>query len=382
MIQLRAADGDIRVAAAEKVRVEPHFNGDEQARKEFTVSVLKQKIAEGKFRGKSVVSCLPNDKLTITSLRVAEAEADAVERTLRKEVAQRFGMNPEKDTINYLVAGTVRQGEEIKNELILFAAEGEAVRRHIEMLEEARLRPIGIDVVPCALFRSFKRTLRRQEDSERTVVFADVGSRFTTVVFGHGRAISFVKQIPIGGKNFNEEIAARLDMETGEADILRGNLQRERRAEQAGIRDCLTEETEANGKRAGSVDLQTRQVIVDGINSVCEELTREISRCLRYHTVTFRGKAAERLVVTGGGAYENTLLDILSRQLPVEVEVAEPLKAFETASADDIDRGPQHCEWAVAVGLGLRGWEGEPPVIESGAAREEFTDKRDSNERD
>ena len=199
MIQLAINDGHISVLEANKLRVDPHIDGDAGERRSFVISAIKQMLAEGNFRGRNVISCLPNDGLKITSLRLAEAETSDIEQTLRKEAAQRFGLDPDNDGINYMVAGNVRQGDEIKNELILFAADGEAIKSHIGMLEEARLRPVAIDTVPCALFRSFERSLRRQEDKEHTVVFVDLGSRFTTVVFGRGGEISFVKQIPIGG---------------------------------------------------------------------------------------------------------------------------------------------------------------------------------------
>jgi type IV pilus assembly protein PilM len=378
MIQLAIKGDNISVAAAEKIRIDPRLNGDGNKRREFVVSAIKQKMTEGKFRGKDVVSCLPNDELKITSLRLAEAEAEGIERALRKEALQRFGMDTDKDIINYVIAGTVRQGEEIKNELILFGADSGTIRNHIEMLEEARLRPVAIDAVPCALFRSFKRTLRRQEDSERTVVFVDVGGMFTTVVFGQGRTISFIKQLAIGGERFNREIADKLGIGTSEADMLRGSLQRERRAGQQSEKD-----SDGTGNTPASIDAQTRQVMADAIGSVCEELSREISRCFNYHTVTFRGKSAERAVLTGGGAYEDILLDVMRRQLGVEVDIGEPLKGMETAGADtvSIGRGGLHCEWAVAVGLGLKGWDGESEGREATAARGGFADKRVSDER-
>jgi type IV pilus assembly protein PilM len=209
MIQLVMNGGQISVLAADKVRIDRSIDGDGEKRRSFVISAIKQMLAEGKFHGRNVVSCLPNDRLKITSLRLAEAEDEKIEQALRKEVAQRFGLDPDKDAINYVLAGNVRQGDEIKNELILFAADDETIKSHIGMLEEAQLRPVGIDTIPCALFRSFDRSLRRQEDREQTVVFVDVGSRFTTVVFGRGGEISFVKQIPIGGEKFNREISAR-----------------------------------------------------------------------------------------------------------------------------------------------------------------------------
>ena len=76
--------------------------------------------------------------------------------------------------------------------------------------------------------------------------------------------------------------------------------------------------------------------------------------------VTFRGKRVERAVFSGGGSYETILVNILKRELAVEVEVAEPLKGVDMMDVHfESDRRTALCEWAVAVGLGLKGWAGQ-----------------------
>ncbi len=361
MIQLLMNGEQITVIAAQKARIDPRINGDGQKRRSFVVSAIRRMLEKGNFHRRNVISCLPNDGLKITSLRLAEAQSDGIEETLKKEAAQRFGLDPDKDAMKYVVAGNVHQGDEIKNELILFAADNETVKSHIEMLEEAGLRPVSIDTIPCALFRSFERLLRRQEDKEHTVVFVDVGNQFTTVVFGRGGEISFVKQIPLGGERFNEEIAAKLGVDISAAEMLREALQIEKSL--SAPKPDLEEQAPAENEQ--KLDASTRQAIVDMVSAVAEELTREISLCLRYYTVTFRGKRVRRAFLTGGGAYEYILLDVLKRQLAVEIEVAQPLKGFDMSSERknlnfDSDRRGLLCEWTVAVGLSLKGWnEGE-----------------------
>ena len=355
MIQLVADAEHISVLAADKVQVDPAINGDEPEKRSFVVSAIKRMLAEGNFRRRNVVSCLPSDKLKITSLRLAKAEDDEIEQALKKEVAQRFGMDPDRGVINYVVAGDVMQGDEIKNELVLFAADDEAIKNHIGTLEAAGLKPIGIDTVPCALFRSFERLLRRKEDRERTVVFVDVGWQFTTVVFGRGGKISFVKQIPIGGEKFNSQIAAKLGIGVDEAQMLRARLRLERLTPGYGLQGQLCSE---DSEPQGRLDASTRQVMVDAVVCVAEELAKEISLCFRYYTVTFRGQRAERAVFAGGEAYENILLGVLRRQLPVEIELAQPLRNFDMSRCRgvnfDSDRRGLLCEWAVAVGLSLK----------------------------
>ncbi len=391
MIQLAIDYERVRVVAADKVRIDPDVNTDAQTRKNFIVSAIKQMMSGNKFHGGNVVSNLPNDNVKITSLRLAEQEEDKIAQALQKEAAVRFGLEANKDMIDYIVAGAVQQGEGVKNELIVFAASDEAIRDHIKMLEEAKLRPVGIDAVPCALYRNSMRFLRRQEDKERTIVLIDVGSKYTTVVFSRGDEISFVKQIAVGAEKFNQQIASRLGIDVKDAEMLRGTLRMERMNTApvvAAISSGLSSRTAASGEEQGcaqyepaqdtetkdafalrqeqngtSLDSATRQTIADAIFFVTEELAHEVSLCLKYYTVTFRGNRIERVVVTGGGAYEKTVLDTLRRQLGVEVEAGQPLRGFDIANVQFDGCGCDLLyEWAVAVGLSLKGYKSIPCV--------------------
>jgi len=189
-----------------------------------------------------------------------------------------------------------------------------------------------------------------------------VGSQFTTVVFGRKGEISFVKQIPIGGERFNREIAAKLGISIDEAETLRKMLWTEKTLPAAHL-DSMVQDDGSEQQ----LDAATRQVIVDVICAVAEELAREISLCFRYYTVTFRGKRVERAVFAGGEAYESILMNVLKRQLTVEIEVAQPLKGFDLSSKKininfDSDRRGLLCEWAIAVGLSLKGWDGAKSI--------------------
>jgi type IV pilus assembly protein PilM len=347
MIQLEINGEKISVHAAQETHIENDTNGDEQAWKGMITSTIKRMLVNGGFSGKDVISCLPSGDLKITSMRLTEAENQRIEQIIKREVAERFGLNPEKDAMDYIVAGNVRQGDEIKNELVLFATGNEIIRNHIDMIEQAGLKPVSIDLIPCALFRSFERSLRRQEDLENAVVFVDIGCCYTTIVFGRGREICFVKQIKIGADNFNREVAAKLGITSREAEILRKDFQAE---------------TGTSHHTSQKIDASTRQGMVDVISKVADELAKEISLCLRYYSVTFVGKRVERAIFTGGGSYENILIDIMKRQLSVAIEIAQPLRGCEISN-DNVnpglfpDKNGLYCEWAIAVGLGLRGWD-------------------------
>lgn len=351
MVQL-SRNSRVLVLAAEKTRIEDESADNPGQRREQITSSIKEILSRGRFEGRGVVIALPNEKLHITSLRLAEMNDEQTGQAVRDEAKERFGLASYDDVVRYLPVGQVKQGDDLKNELVLFAAGGQAVREHIELAEQAGLVPVGLDPMPCALFRAFDRLLRREADWQQTLVFIDVGQCYTTVVFGRSGEIGFVKEIRIGTQRFDEQISDKLGVTTAEAQVLRAALRSQRKAGEAPV-GVDTDEPAVQT----ALDVPTRQVIVDAVGTVSQELAREISLCFKYYTVTFRGKRVERAFFAGGGAYENVLLNVLRRQLAVEVEVAEPFRGFDMTDVNfTSERRGSHCEWTAAVGLALKGF--------------------------
>ena len=337
MIQLSRQDQTICVEAAEEESLDRRLEPGTEKWRQQVVGLIRDMHARGGFKGHQVVSCLPGDMLKIKSLRLDTDWAEAVEETMRTEVARRFGLDAQCDEIRYMVAGNAFQGEEIKSEVIFFGIEQEQLKQHIELIEMAGLVPISLDTVPSALFRCFKTTLRRREDQDLVSVFVDLGSQFTTVIIGRGQEIAFVKQIPIAGDELNEQVSTRLGIPIAEAIALRDRLR---------------------NSQSEHVDAETKRAVIDAMSGSIENLAHEISLCFRYYAVTFRGERPAEAAFAGGEAYESALMDALRTQLGVEIRVAEPLRGFDLTRANFNRRpNPQMCEWAIAVGLALKGLE-------------------------
>jgi type IV pilus assembly protein PilM len=353
MIQLCQDDQAVRVIAASEIAIDPALNEDPAARRAFIIQSLRQIHSQGGFRNGRVISCLPSDLVRIKSLRLDTTDSGEIEQFMRTEVAIRLGLNPETDELRYISAGSVFQGEQMKNEVIFFGIERAAIADYLEMLEEAHLDPISIDTVPCALFRSFQRSLRRREDKDIVSVLVDLGSHFTTVIFGKGQQIVFVKQIPLAGQHLTCQVSEKLGIQLSEASLLRSKLQE---------------------PQNGGLDEETARSVHDAMRGTIDALAREISLCFKYYAVTFRGQTPSEAIFAGGEAYESILMDAMSRHLGVKIRIAEPLRGFDLTRANfNRRRNPQMCEWAVAVGLGLKGWEIPESVSDRCGALQETT---------
>jgi type IV pilus assembly protein PilM len=365
MTQLMWAQGTLKLLEAQKIDV-PKDNSVLEPGASMIQSI-RELLEKGNFQGRDCISCLPNSRLRITSVRIDPADQAKTGASLYKEAAYRFGLDPDKDSIRYIPAGQVRQGNALKQEIILFATDNETIRDHIDMLETAGLVPRGIDPLPCALFRSLHQQSVDQADREHTVVYVDVGCRYTTITFGREGQLCFVKQIAIGTDRFDEVLADKLGVDKLEAHALRLKLQTQRDDYEAACAGnpmtpvCRHQAPEASDSSA-VLEHATRQTLRDGIRSVAAELGHELSRCLRYYTVTFRGQRIHRVILCGGGANEGLLLDVLRTQLGCDVHTAETLPGFIGAQLRELRPGEAAHEWVVSLGLALKNM----PVADEG----------------
>lgn len=335
LIQLATVGDRIKVAAGEEVYI-PRAANSAVSREQMIIDAIKQVVSKGHFKGREVVSCLSNEQVQIRNFRIDAGDSKEIENNIFREAEAKFGLSRDKYDINYMISGNIRIGSELKHEIILFSVARETINQHIDLIEKAGLIPVAIDNVPCALFRCFLRSLRRHEDNEQVSIFVDIGSAFTTLIIAKGNELSFVKQIPIGGDMLNDRVASKLDITSEEAGVMRNRL--------------MGQENNAG------LDDSTRLVIVDAMSSVIEQLTREISLCFKYFTVTFRGNKPEKAYCTGGEAYEMLIMESLNTHLNVEVEQAKPLRGMEISTAALLeDKRASYCEWAVPVGLSLKG---------------------------
>ncbi|MFP4106721.1 MAG: pilus assembly protein PilM [Phycisphaerae bacterium] len=351
MLQFQRVGGQLHVAASARWK----FPGsipleDRDHRRELAPEAIREMLKNNNFRGKRVVSCLSSLDLQIKNVRLPQMPEEELIKSIAWEAGERFNQEVTSDTLGWLHAGQIRQGGEKKNEIILLAADQNALDGHLKMIDQAGLVPTAIDAEPIAVFRSFERFLRRTADEEVVTVVLDMGLAATRVIVGKGRSIIFMKSIPIGGKKLNEAVADQLNLGYQEAVELRERIMR---SNECGETNSVENPNSVNW------------TVHDAVRGAVDELAREVALCLRYCSVTFRGLRPRKVFLTGGEAYDPAVMQLLSEQLNIDVKVAQPLQGMDVSAADlGSDRRGVMPEWATCAGLALR------PMMEGKAALE------------
>jgi len=340
MLQMRQVGPTVRVSASGRWRMPISGDPDPERVREQLIEAVREMLRGTSVRGRRVVSSLSCDQVQIKNIRLPHMSGNELDQAVWSEARQRFNFDVAPDRVRYINAGQVRQGTEMRDEIIMLAVSGEVIESHLSMLDAMGLTPERISVTPVAMFHGYERFLKRKSDEEAVAVLVDMGRSGTRVVVARGRNIIFIKSIDIGGRKLDEAVAGQLGISEEEASELRMRIMQERA--------FPSDDGQGTDAQTQGVDLSVR----DGLRAEAEALAKEMALCLRYCAVTFRGLRPGRVTLMGGEAYDPAVRDLLYEQLGIECVLGHPLKGIDVSGADlGSDRRATLVEWSVCAGL-------------------------------
>jgi type IV pilus assembly protein PilM len=291
------------------------------------VEGLKKGLEGRAFHGRDVVICLNDKQMFLQSVRVPKQTGIELDRAVAQEAAGRVPFPVEDAEIRYLESADVRQGDTMLREVVVFACQRAVLRQTLDVVEGAKLMPVGVDVEPAALVRSYANQFRRDGDRKCRALAVHIGYSRSAAVIAQGEDLLFVKYIEIGGQHLDQAVARHLRMELPEAVSLRKH---------------------SGDRRADMQDPEVARSVAEAVRPIVERLASELAMCVRYHSVTFRGQPLVRLVL-GGGEATQQMLDVLGRQIDLKCELSDPFRTLP--ETPHLGRKGQ---WDVAAGLALR----------------------------
>src|SRR5439155_3376018 len=109
-----------------------------------------------------------------------------------------------------LEAADVRKGDQTMREVIVFAVQRSVLQHTLGVVEQARLKPVAVDVEPAALVRSYAAQFRRDEDRQARALVVHIGYSRTAAMVAQADELLFVKYIDVGGQQFDLAVSRHL----------------------------------------------------------------------------------------------------------------------------------------------------------------------------
>jgi type IV pilus assembly protein PilM len=283
----------------------------------FTQQAIKNRRVATSVSGHSVI-------VKKISLPI-QSEEDLAE-SIRWEAEQYIPFDIADVNLDYQVLGENPTSANL--DVLLVAVKKEKITDHTGVISMAGKNTVVVDVDAFALQNAY---LFNYEPATRTTVaLLDIGAGIMTITIVSGSDFLFTRDVGVGGRQYSDFIQKEFNLSFAQAEALK------------------------HGEAVDGIDpAEVRHVL----ESVTEIICLEIQKTFDFFKSTTTIDHIDRMLVSGGAAHTQGLLETLARKFEIPTEEFD---SFKNVSYDPKrfpfipERSP---DLAIAIGLALRNTE-------------------------
>jgi len=290
--------------------------------KDELVKVLKDALKKYRFRERKVITAISNQKAVTRYITMPPMPDKELREAINWEAKNHIPIYDENMKIDFKVLGKT---DDNKTRLVLAGISKQTSLEYLEVLTDARLKPVAIDIYPMALQRFFGGAGNGQP-----FCVVDIGGFCTKLVVIKDGSIYADSIIPVGIK----------DIENILIDYF-------------GIRE---KELSSWQETLEFVSMRGKQEYAELFQSIMpslSELADNINRFVQFFHSQNRGQPIGKLALTGGGALWRGIGAFLAQETGIpttsEFEYKNPILDISKVNKDKL-----HI-LSNAVGLAMRG---------------------------
>ncbi len=290
---------------------------------------IKNLVQANKVKGKDVAIAISGHSVIIKKISLPQMTEAELQESIQWEAEQYIPFDINDVNIDVQVLNPHTEGGQM--DVLLVAAKSDMVNDYAEVVREAGLQPVVVDVDAFSVQNMFEMAYGFAPGE--TVALINLGASKVNINVVTSGTTAFTRDIAAGGNQLTDEIQKQLNVSYEEAEAYK------------------------IGGEGGDVDTLIPQEVERVIQQVAEQIALEVQRSLDFFATTSADGAVSKIYVTGGSSKNTTMLKVLERRTGVPVERANPFANIvvepESFSEDFLrESGPMA---AVAIGLGYRG---------------------------
>ena len=377
--------------AAAGLPIPDSLRAEKDEKFKFFEKQLPQLLTKGKFKGKRTICSVPSGQTFIQHMQIAGADGGNRDDLIKAQLQAQLGLPADGMVLRTVAVADVHGEGQGRSELICIAVGRDTVMRYVQLLKKCKLETVGVQSGVIAMVRAFDYLHCRQEDTDLTTLYVDLGWGSTKVAIAHGKQIVFARCIHMGGQQVDRRIAEKLQCDVASARKHRlsgqvpsaASLSRSQQdadsiapTESLAVATAMTDPaTEAQTDQVSSPVgvAQERRVAATPpeltslvaqddseaglhleISSSADAVADELSMCLRYHQSLFRNRPVDQMIFLGGEARDVRLCQHVARALRLPAQLGDPMARLVCAKSQrtpGLDLGKPQPGWAVACGM-------------------------------
>lgn len=300
----------------------------------------------GRNLGKYVVVSLPEEKAFLQVIQLPRMSEEDLSSAVVFEAENYIPLPIDQVYLDYEIIAPLRNHLD-HWDVLLAALPREIVDPYVSCLKSAGLTPLALEIESLAIARA----LVKGGISPQPLLLIDLGATRTSFIVFAGHSIRFTSSIPVSGKNFTQIIARVFNLKEAEAEKLKIKY---------GLEEKIKLKVGIN--QSGLLEKE-RGEIFEALVPALVDLVQQIKKHLEYYQthashehLKSAGAAISKIILCGGGANLKGLVELLTLELNIPVELADPWINISKGSTRTKGLKPEESlAYATAFGLALRG---------------------------
>ena len=294
---------------------------------EAVAQALHELWRRGGFRSKQVYMAVGNQRVVVREIVLPWLPEKELKDSLPYQVQEFIPIPVEDAVLDFDVLEEFEHEGAKMLRVLLVAAQRPMVERVVDVAQQAKLEPVGVDLTAFALVRSVGAHDAALFDDTGEEAVIDIGAEITSIVVHEAGVPRFVRMLPTGGNDITNAVARALSVQFEEAEQLKAGQPVE--GSPASVDDARRV---AHGRAASFVD--------------------EIRSSLEFYAAQTPRARITRVLVTGGGSKLEGFIELLQERLMIPVDRAHPFEKVQAST--DLDEEAEAL-LAVAIGLAIPG---------------------------
>src|SRR5213593_1728604 len=291
--------------------------------RQLVTDAISNLFESREIRNRNVVAAVSGRAVIVKKITMNKLSAEDAQQAVYWEAEQHVPYDINDVSLDFEILGA-SPNDPKQMQVLLVAAKKDMVMSFSDLMREAGLQPIIVDVDSFAA----QNALQANYDfgPEEVVAILNIGAEITNINIIQGGVPYFTKDLQVGGNSFIEAAQRKFNLSQSEAA--------------AAVR----------GESGGGLEM------APVVEQVCESVATALERAQVYLRTANEAGALSRVMLCGGAALTPGVAEFLNRRFGVPADIANPLSriAYDPGlfAGQDVKKVAPFL--TVGIGLALR----------------------------